>query len=121
MYNFVMDTPNHGQSPYITIAEYGITFPQETLKCLNYAQYVHVFFDDKNRVVAFQAAKKMSMLSVFMIQNTKSSVRWDKTRFRDHIARLMGISPSKHGMRIKGKMIDCMLIFNLKAKAKPCR
>ena len=123
-YNLTLDTKKK-TAPHITIADYGITFPSAALELLNHARYVHVFYDDENKVVAFKPCEKDDDAYSFYKPDTCTPryVRWTGHRHRNHIAKLLGVEPSKHGILISGFYSDedDMLIFELKNQAKECR
>ena len=115
-YNLQMDK-NNTLKPYITIAEYGITFTTDALESLHFAKYVHVFYDDANKVVAFQACEKdANSFSLCKEKDyTKHFVRWSGRRHRDHIANLIDAKLTKKGIRLNGKYLEDedLLIFEL--------
>jgi len=115
-YNLKLDK-NIDTKPYITIAEYGITFPSDTLKCLGYAEHVHVYYDDENKVVAFKSCKKdeYSYPLCKKTQKIQRFVRWSGHRHRDHIANLIDAKLTKKGIRLDGKYLEDedILIFEL--------
>jgi hypothetical protein len=119
-YSLTLDTKK--TIPHITVAEYGITFPSEACKLLNFASYIHVFYDDDSKVVAFKPCEKDEDAYSFYKPNvgTPGNVRWTCRRPRNHIAKLLGVEPSKHGVKIYGFYSDedDMLIFELKKQPK---
>lgn len=120
-YNLKMDKKNE-LKPYITIAEYGITFPSNALACLRFAQNVHVFYDDVNKVVAFQACEKDDNSYTLCKDNdgTQRFVRWSGHRHRDHIANMLNVELTKQGIRLDGIYLEeeNLLIFELADYAK---
>ena len=75
-YSLTLDTKK--TIPHITVAEYGITFPSEACKLLNFASYIHVFYDDDSKVVAFKPCEKDEDAYSFYKPNvgTPGNVRW---------------------------------------------
>lgn len=107
--------------PYITVADYGITFPTATINCLNKSPYIHVYFDDVKKRVAFQACEKDADAFPFFNPSVKNTfVRWSNYRIRDHICRLLEIEPTKKGIRLNGEYLEDenVLLFNLSEHIK---
>lgn len=115
-YNLKLDKKKN-LKPYITIAEYGITFPSNALECLHFAQHVHVFYDDANKVVAFQACEKDddSYALCKKTDGTQRFVRWSGHRHRDHIAGMINATLTKQGIRLDGTYLEeeDLLLFEL--------
>jgi len=115
-YNLQLDR-NRNYTPYITLAEYGITFPSDTLECLNHAQFVHVYYDDDNKVVAFKGCKEDEYSHALCKAGEKQQrfVRWSGHHHRDHIAKLLNVQLTKQGIRLDGKYLEDedLLIFEL--------
>ena len=107
--------------PYITVASYGVTFPTSAMTCMGKPAFIHIYFDDTGKRVAFQPCQKDEDARPFYSPSIKANViRWSNRRLRDHLCRLAEIKPTKNGIRFDGEYLEDenLLLIDLSKKRK---
>ena len=103
---------------FISITQYGITFSKTSVACLDYAEYVHIFFDKNNIKMAITPCEKDDEARIF-VKNKNSPragfVRWNDKNLLKYVTELANLKFDEKGIRIKGEYVknENVLIYDL--------
>ena len=102
--NFTMYIEKQNE-PFITLRPTTITFSIVAVELLNYAEFVHMFVDEKNKRVAFKACPKESGAIQFYVKRDESKQILVRLAGKEKIIilmRLASIEDCSKGIRYYG-------------------
>ena len=103
---------------FISITNYGLTFSKTCVDCLDYPEYVHVWFDKTNARMAVSPCEKDLKSRVFVKKKNSpraAFIRWNDKTLLNYLLMVGNIDLGPRGVRIPGEFSaeHNALIFNL--------
>ena len=112
-------SPRISGHPFFTVNHNAILFSKKAVEVLDYAPFVHAYFDDANSKFAIQPCTSDSDALVFYkpLSDGRKSVRWSKKDYVDYFVEHSNgnVSPDD-GFRVSGEYYpdENVIIFDLK-------
>ena len=112
-------TTNTGGNIFISVTNYGVSFSKASVECLDYPEYVHVFFNRRENNMAIKPCEKDDEARVF-VKNRDADragfVRWNDKKLIRYMIELADLKIGAKGIRIRGEYFsdENVLIYTLK-------
>lgn len=107
-FTMVEETRDHGDRPYITLRNRSVTFSKSAVVALHYAEFVHMYVDEKGKRAAFVPCGDEENAIRFYkkpAEGRQMLVRISDVKKARLLMRIAGINDCGKGIRIYGNYI----------------
>lgn len=106
----LIESDNEGKSkPFITVRDTSVTFSKQAIECLEYAAFVHMYWDKNGRRFAVKACEEDEVSYEFYRKPKEGRsmlVRISGKKLTSKVLELAGITKTDNGLRYYGEYIE---------------